>query len=211
MSLNTRVSCPFCPSLLTQARSVPWNTVLAENEHFLTMPSKGALVPGWVLVVAKRHTLCSGSLGADELRNLGTAIDEARFIVSRSFGHATIFEHGPFRSGTALGCGIDHMHFHVVPLSFSLVEAVNHRVPGMQWQRITGISQLSEVHRAGVGYCVVQEPAGPLVLCRPPDDIRQLLRQAIATHLGVPDSFDYAAHPQLPNVLTTVDRLSAGA
>lgn len=186
----------------------PWDAVISETEHYRIMPTKGALVSGWLLVVSKTHHLCAGALDAGRIEPLESALSLAARLVADRFGPVTIFEHGPSQSGTAVGCGVDHLHFHVVPLPFSLLEAVQLLQPGTQWQDIRGIAELRQLHAKGIPYAFVKEPNSDPMWCVPPVGMRQMLRRAIAKALGVPELFDYAVHPHTANVVHTVQSLS---
>lgn len=210
MSTIGRPNCLFCQRLVTGVSNEPWDKVLAETEKFVIVPTKGSLVPGWLLVVSKRHVLCSGGLSLSEFEPLQQAIGMAVRLVEQGFGPATIFEHGPAFTGAPLGCGINHLHFHVAPLRFSLVDAINLMIPAAQWRSITNLAELAPLHRNGVGYAMVREPNDAVAWFQPPADLRQPLRRAIANRLGTPASFDYSTHPYKENVLHTLERVSAG-
>ena len=157
------------------------------------------------------HALCSGELEKHAFNGLEQAIGVATEFVERHFGPATIFEHGPRVPGTSLGCGVDHLHFHVAPLKFSLVKAIGSVVPNARWAKLEGLPALRTLHNAGIGYAVVGEPAAHMTWFQPPPNIRQPLRRAIANHLGIPELFDYTAHPHVENVLRTLEHVAVGA
>ncbi len=203
--------CIFCERLFGAAAvNAPWDTTIAETDKYRIVPTKGSLVPGWLLVVSKRHVLCSGELETHELNRLERAIGVAKEFVERHFGAATIFEHGPRVAGTSLGCGVDHLHFHVAPLKFSLVEAVDSVVPNAKWAKLEGLPALRTLHKASIGYAVVREPGAEMAWFQPPPSIRQPLRRAIANELGIPELFDYAAHPHVENILRTLEHAAVG-
>lgn len=203
-------NCIFCERLVIGPSNAPWDTTIAETDKYTIVPTKGSLVPGWLLVVSKRHALCSGELPPGDFSCLEHAIGVAREFVERHFGPATIFEHGPKFPGTSLGCGVDHLHFHVAPLKFSLVEAVASVVPNAEWTKAEGLPTLRALHRAGIGYAVVREPDADMFWFQPPSSIRQPLRRAIANRLGIPELFDYSAHPHVGNVLRTLEHVAVG-
>ena len=202
--------CCFCRGLLAGVSSGVWDTVLLETENHVVVPTKGALVPGWLLVVSKQHYICAGALPTEDLRDLGVAVNKARTTIEREFGPATVFEHGPAMAGTALGCGIDHCHIHVAPLPFSLRDAVEGLATDTDWQSASGLDALTELHGRGIGYAYVEENDGHAVWCRPSGQIRQMLRQAIANALGIGERYDYSMHSFPRNVEETVKRLSIG-
>src|ERR1700692_143633 len=212
MDTLQEAKCILCDLLvLGPAANAPWDTTIAETDKYRIVPTKGSLVPGWLLAVSKSHALCSGELETHELNCLEKAIGVATEFVERHFGAATIFEHGPRVAGTSLGCGVDHLHFHVAPLKFSLVEAVDSVVPNARWAKLEGLQALRTLHKAGIGYAVVGEPGGGMVGFQPTANIRQPLRRAIANRLGTPELFDYAAHPHVENVLRTLEHVGVGA
>src|SRR5258708_20566119 len=175
-----KTSCCFCDSLVPGLSKAQWDTILHDSGNFLVVPTKGALVPGWLLVVAKRHVLCAGAAAESELEELTDCLSIAQRMVRKGFGEPTVFEHGPSASGTSLGCGIDHLHIHVAALPFSLREATTRQFPQVYWKPITGISATTSLFAAQMGYGLVREPGGCMSVCTPPDYIRQLFRRVIA-------------------------------
>lgn len=200
--------CVFCRDLLAGRSSELWDSIIADRPEFVVVPTKGALVPGWVLVVSKRHLLCSGALGSTQAVDAAlSAVDAARNLVERKFGRATVFEHGPTDAGTALGCGVDHLHFHVAPLRESLKDAVGKLFPATNWRPLASWAELSPIHSNGIPYIAVQEPGDSLYWSAPPDGVRQPLRRAVASAIGAAGMFDYNVHPHADNVAATVRML----
>jgi len=201
--------CCFCQTLDTTGGSAPWDTVLHDSGNFLIVPTKGALVPGWLLVIAKRHALCAGALSGSELDELTRCLATASSLVQENFGVPTIFEHGPSKAGTSLGCGIDHLHLHVAPLKFSLRKAVSDRFPHVKWQPLHNISATRSLFESRTGYGLVKEPTEETMYwCSPPVGVTQIFRRAIAAQIDIPDEFDYRTHPQVSNVTQTLALLS---
>lgn len=200
--------CCFCDGLVRGASGAPWDTILHDSGEFVITPTKGALIPGWLLVVAKRHALCAGALTARERLGLENCLAEARTVIQRNFGEPTIFEHGPCEPSTSLGCGIDHLHLHVAALQFSLREAVNHLFPATEWQPIANLSETEALFEEKIGYALVHEPGEQMYWSRPPLGVRQLFRRAIASKLGLSEQFDYAKFPHLSNVILTLQNLT---
>jgi ATP adenylyltransferase len=201
-------NCVFCDRLFCDSNE-PWDTILAETRDHVVVPTKGALVPGWVLVVSKDHVICSGALEARQRKSLEEAIDAAQALVEQSFGPATLFEHGPILPGTPLGCGIDHLHVHVAPLSDSLADACT-RMFRSKWYKLAQWETLASLHRQGVGYAAVKEPGNSWMWCVPPSEVRQPLRRAVACMIGMPERFDYRKDFFLPNILETVRQIAVG-
>jgi hypothetical protein len=199
-----RSVCIFCDGLIPGDSHAPWDSVLAETPEFVITPSKGALVPGWLLITSKRHALCAGALEAQDFRGLRAAFLVATDLLQRHFGPVTLFEHGPLFHGTPLGCGIDHLHVHAVPLGFSLKAAFNEMFPLTRWQDAPHWDALAHVHQSGIGYVAVQEVGCGLAWAVAPENVRQPWRRVIARKLGVTERFDYRQYPEIGNVLRTI-------
>jgi diadenosine tetraphosphate (Ap4A) HIT family hydrolase len=202
-------NCVFCERILQGRSDVVCDQALAENDEYVVVPTKGSLVPGWLLVVAKVHVLCAGASPSSSPGGLQEILTTARRLIEPRFGPVTLFEHGPVTDGTALGCGVDHLHIHAAPLAFSLRAEFQRLFPESNWRRIAGWQDLEPIHSEGVSYVAVQEPGGPLEWCEAPPSVRQPLRRAIAAAIGAEERFDYNVYPYDENVVRTIEAVSA--
>lgn len=110
---------------------------VANSEHFIVLPSLGALVPGWVLVVPRRPILNLGALNEIERADLDALVHYLRNVLSSVTNDVFEFEHGPQDRDSSVGCGVDQAHLHLVPLPFDLLSAaleVDNRT--IQWRDI---------------------------------------------------------------------------
>jgi len=201
--------CVFCERILQRPSDIVWDQRLTETPDYVVVPTKGALVPGWLLVVSKEHALCAGALPHAKLDGLKAALDDAKALVEPKFGPVTFFEHGPVVAGTGLGCGIDHLHVHVAPLNFSLREAFLRLYPDSDWHQIGGWCDLQRIHGERTPYVTVLEPGRELEWCVPPVDVRQPLRRAVAGATGAQHEFDYNVHEHHANAVRTLELLAA--
>ena len=206
-----RANCVFCERILQRRSDVVWDQALAQNDRYVVVPTKGSLVPGWVLLVAKAHVLCGGALDCSAAAGFVEGLDITRRLIEPRFGPITPLEHGPVTEGTALGCGVDHLHIHAAPLAFSLRDEFQRLYPrsSFSWRRVPAWQGLQSVHSAGISYVAIQEPGGPLEWCEAPSDVRQPLRRAVAAGMGAAERFDYNLHPHTENVTRTIEVLSA--
>ena len=90
------------------------NQPLYECDDWLVVPTLGAIVPNWTIVLPTQPALCLrswrrqyGKQPQDIIRTLSThlRIDVGDFIW---------FEHGPSRTQSSVGCGTDYAHLHVL-------------------------------------------------------------------------------------------------
>src|ERR1051325_4494624 len=106
-------SCRFCGRYGPVAASSvaePWDRQITSSRSAVVVPTKGAMVEGWLLVIPRNHALCSAGIGGASLAEFASIVEAAAQMVAKVYGSATLFEHGPASTGTAFGCGIDHAH-----------------------------------------------------------------------------------------------------
>lgn len=170
----------------------PWDVPLLATEQFVVVPTKGALVPGWALVIPRVHALCFAELRPTVHAELDDVLATTEHTITAEYGPCTIFEHGARAPGTAFGCGIDHAHLHVTPLAFSLLEATAALDRRIRWST-------SDAPWFGnslaTSYLSVREPDAGWMVSHPQHIPSQFFRRAIAAALGTPHTFGYDEHP----------------
>ncbi len=196
-------TCRFCALDSTDAHSA-WNRVILETDHFVAVPSKGSLVPGWTLIIPKLHCLSFSDVPTTWSNELVFVIRRVETALASQFTPATFFEHGPVALRSAFGCGIDHAHLHAVPLPFDLARASRKALPQpwldteAPWRRT-----------AGHGYVTVRAPLAQCwSTCEPEALPRQFFRQVIARELGCSE-YHYDKVPRPDIARETVRRLSS--
>src|ERR1041385_1989822 len=116
-------TCRLCSSLISGPSEL-WDHPLFESPNFVVLPSLGALIEGWVLIVPKKHYVCMGAVPSA----LGGEMEDLKRLVSsrllHTYGSVCAFEHGPSCEKRSVGCGVDHAHLHLVPTEFDLADAV---------------------------------------------------------------------------------------
>lgn len=212
-ALNQRIhgSCVYCDTFLSTNYSPlhVWDFPIRIGSDYVVVAAKGPLLPGWLLVVSKRHTLCSGRLSSEEMRNIQFGIESAKSLIRKPFGAATVFESGPAIEGTAVGCGIDHAHFHIVPLSFSLSAMVSKAYPEIHWRPCVRFERLRSAYLARKHYLYIHEPNCPPLVATVEARISQLFRRVIASATGQSESWDYSQHSFSSTAQKTVSTLTA--
>lgn len=181
-------------------RTGPWDVDLTPEAPFATVPSRGAIVPGWLLVLP-RHPAINIAALADKERS--ALRQQARSISARlNVGTAprtVYFEHGPTMGGTPAGCGVDHAHLHVVPLGFDLLEALP---TGMGWKVVSHGDPWADLGRrdyllAGYGE--------RWLACEPVAPRSQFFRRLIAERVGCSTLWDHNLHLWEENIRRTLD------
>src|SRR4051794_2267005 len=87
-----QAGCPFCAHLLANSsHALEW-AVVAESRDFVAVPSVGALVPGWLLAIPKRHALNLAVLPRDEAAAFAAQLGALKARCTELFGPITTFE-----------------------------------------------------------------------------------------------------------------------
>jgi ATP adenylyltransferase len=177
--------------------------VVAGNEHFVAVPSLGAIVPGWMLVVPRRPmaTLCL--MNAVERQSLVTLRADLSERLRIYEGAVAAFEHGG-ASGSLVSCGVDQAHLHVVPLKFDLTEAA--LTHDMGWRATVAIQDLSEEETQGQEY-LYAEGAGVSLIGFPKTPTSQWFRRLVAQECGV-EEWDYKRIPNHKRLAATARELT---
>lgn len=206
---STTGHCTFCSQLVNgERRTLDW-AVISESRDFVAVPSLGALVPGWILLVPKRHILNLARLDPQQQSALRVEALRLKSSIEPIFGPVTMFEHGPSQAGSRVGCGVDHAHMHLVPAGgLDLLVLAQASYPDLPWYLSAGLDTARRANAAGLPYLLIEAPDGSSVVAASPEIPSQAVRRLIAAEQGRPDQFDWAQFPQLEAVQETLNRLS---
>lgn len=202
-------SCRLCFNLLLQAPIEAWNEPLFESPNFVVLPSLGALVEGWLLLVPKNHFICMGALPdsvAAEMQEMKHIICS---VLQQCYGQVCAFEHGPSRVNLSVGCGVDHAHLHVVPVAFDLAAVVSSFLPEEVFWSEAGLEECRAAFGRGEDYLYLEQPIGAGRIATHQGFGSQLFRRAIATRIGALTQFNWREYPQTPNVSATINKVRA--
>ena len=184
-----------------------WDTVLAETKNFIVVPSKGALIEGWILVVPRQHFLSLGALPLEMKEELRGLVKDMSSMLSQRYCPPTFFEHGPSKPTTAFGCGVDHAHLHLVPLVTKISEAATVQMGApeiMDEQDFWEQWPIAIRHQGGSDYLMLGEPSRPVYVWESPTTVSQFFRRLIAASIGLPQMYDYRQFPFEDNVCKTI-------
>jgi ATP adenylyltransferase len=197
--------CRFCGAQSRETPTTfPWDHRLVETDRFVALPSKGALVPGWVLLVPRVHVLSLSELSDDASTELEVLQTEVTRKLSSAFGKVSKFEHGATTAGTSFGCGIDHAHLHLVALPFDLATEVRRARPDWDWQA----SQPPWKQAPAATPYIALSNDGGWMEARPDSMPKQFFRRVIATALNLSAEYDYDLFPRPESADTCVSRLA---
>ena len=186
----------------------PWDEVLLETEGFVVVPTRGAIVEGWLLVVPRVNVLSFGHLPKALREGRDAVVAATVRAVQRVYGRADVFEHGPARWGSVVGCTVDHAHLHVLPAPCDLLEGAAALLPDAVWGRGLGLDGAAPFASSGEPYLYCDVGGmGNGRYGRHPSIPSQLFRRVVASAVGEPDRYDWRQHPRPTSAAATADAL----
>ena len=200
-------SCRMCFDLLLQGPIKAWNEPLFESPNFIVLPSLGALVEGWLLLVPKKHFICMGALPDSVASEMHEMKNFLCSVLQQYYGEICAFEHGPSRANLNVGCGVDHAHLHIVPVAFDLASAVTSFLPEDTFWSEAGLEECRASFGRGEDYLYLEQPIGAGRIATHHAFESQLFRRAIAARIGALTQFNWREYPQLPKVAATINRV----
>lgn len=182
-----------------------WNEPILTTEHFVVLPSIGAIVEGWLLIAPRDPVLSIGALGGiwdDELSELKKYLVS---VLTRQYGPVSVFEHGPAQIGSVVGCGVDHAHLHLVPTRIDLLAYARKLSPKTVWTPCRNPNQLVDAHRDGFSYLYLEQPlyCPESVISVGSSILSQFFRRIIAEGAGKAEQWDWKQYPFMDNVHAT--------
>jgi ATP adenylyltransferase len=170
------------------------------------VPSLGAYVEGWTLVVPDEHVQAIADLSPGSRAAFDEAVDFLRQRITDTYGPVISFEHGSVGSGRTAGCGVDHAHLHIVPHDIDIrgaVAALVAEVGSFAWERCERLP----TRGAPSDYVWISDGTGSWIAYAEvlPS---QVIRRAIARQLGI-QTWDWKQDHRMDNVTATLERLRA--
>jgi diadenosine tetraphosphate (Ap4A) HIT family hydrolase len=202
--------CRICESLTAKTRGTPelHNHVLFESPNFVVIPSLGALVEGWTLLVPKRHALCFGAVNAMYDQEWQTLLHTVIQHTACCWGRVVVFEHGPAVPNTSVGCGVDHAHLHIVPTSADLILGASQVLSqSISWRPSFSPGDLRTAHGKGMSYLFVEQVGEQRAIVTADKFPSQVFRRLIANHIGTPSLFDWRSQTGTENIRATISKL----
>ncbi len=173
--------------------------IAASSRNFVIMPSLGQIVPGYVIILPKRHEISLARLTLGELRELGDVVDHVRSILGNHYSAPVLFEHGMKSVDSNNGCGVYHAHLHAAPLADSVG-----LIDSSRFRRISGLEGLLDF--AETSYLYFADQKGSHFVKMIEKLPSQWMRRALASAVGVQD-WDWRQTGQEDELVETLRRV----
>lgn len=177
-----------------------YDRIVEETDNFAVLPTKGSIVPGWVLVVPKFPIPRIADVPRALHGELNELVNRTCAKLEKAFGPTFTFEHGGFK-GSQVSCGVDQAHLHIAALDFDLVQAAQMTSP-TSWTNV-------DCDRAPNGTFSASEywyvSSGAVSLSKPIEiAVPQFFRKIIAERAGCSEHWDYRKEDFIENVAVTL-------
>ena len=174
---------------------------LADFAEAAVVPTRGALVAEWLLVVPRTPCLSVAELDRPHRARILAIANAVSVRMPARAGASVTFEHGPGRQGSATGCGVDQAHLHVVGGVPHLLERLVDAVGDASWSAADYDDPWAAIP-SGSDYLMIRD-RHRAVRARVSSPTSQRLRRALASVLGLGDEWDYRSHPNERNARLT--------
>lgn len=183
-------------------RIAPWDVDLTPSDLFATVPSKGAIVDGWLLTLPRYSAINIASLPVEKRRAILSQAQRTAVQKKKEGKTTFFFEHGPVALNTLTGCGVDHAHLHSVPVKFDIFEDLP---KAMNWQNVSSDDPWSTLGKAD--YLVIGNGNNWLA-CEPKKPESQFFRKLIARRVTGGYGWDHNERAWSENVRKTISQFA---
>jgi diadenosine tetraphosphate (Ap4A) HIT family hydrolase len=212
--MRSNEHCQFCVEFKNITESVYWeiaegnppDRAIYRTKSFRVIPPLGQVVEGAVLLVSERHVPSCAQLSAQELNELELLISRTELILSHVYTTPIFFEHGPLLNSGKGTCCVDHAHIHAFPV---MVDVHTYLCKRFSWAEISNLQDLTfrvNAMNDMRGYLFVQQQ-GHRYFYECDVIPSQLIRQIIASELGVPERWHWRSYLGISEMCSTLKRL----
>ncbi len=197
--------CRLCWALSETGQRYPVNSILYNTETYALIPALGALVPRYVMLVAKDHCNSAATLPSGKLEILGQHLDDVIALLKRKFPSSewVVFEHGTTLQCGVKACCVDHLHLHLVPIGMDLAAELSRRLQ-CEPRHLGSLTELEQLNGETANYIYLRNPDNKSYVFTPESYSSQLVRQVIATRVGRENTWNWMHHPMEESTVQTL-------
>ena len=190
--------CKFCEL----DKSIYYNYVIEETKNFFVIPSLGALVEGYIMIVSKEHVNCLIELDSVVLEEYNELIEKYRNIFIKFYGkYPIVFEHGtPNINGLCTSCVV-HAHSHIVNHNY---KDENEIIKKLNFEEINSINDIKNQN-----YIFYQNQFNKKFVTYKYKPIRQMMRLLIAKDLGMEGKYNWREYAFYENINKTIEKFKS--
>lgn len=196
------MNCVFCN--IDKSRTE--NTIIEESENFMVLPTIGALVDGYLMIVSKKHINSMSKLKENERIEYEFLIEKYRNKFKNIYNKfPIIFEHGsPINDSDMKASSVTHAHTHIVNHKFINEESI---VKNLNFKRLANFKYLSKEKN----YIMYINPENICYVSYNFEPVSQMMRKLIAKDLGYENKFDWKKEIFIENINSTIRKFKEGS
>ena len=176
--------------------------VVYETDHFVVVPTLGALVEGYLLIISKAHYESIRQIPEELFPEFENMVHKAKSVIASTYQKRVVcFEHGAVSCSNKFGGCIDHAHLHVIPCNETLSGAIQEF--GMKLQPIPSLNTLLDAVGENQPYLYWEDADGSKYVIRDGFIPSQFFRKIIADHYSIAEQWDWRQELNLKNLLET--------
>lgn len=189
-----------------------WDNVLLRLGQFAVAPTRGSIIPFWLLVVPEMEAINFAQLVHLGEPKPSSLLSRVSTDLSKVPTDLIWFEHGADVPGSVVGCGVDHAHLHLLlSPGFSLEEfaAAAFEASGREWTRQNAHSAYDTLDPHS-SYYIFGNLETAFVVCHA-NFGSQFFRRLVAQIAGRPEEWDYKLYGGEDKVRETLAAFSPQA
>ena len=200
------LNCRFC-NIINEIRlgHKPlslYDTVLLETTNFFVIPALGSLVPGYIMIISRRHIHSMAYLETNEMLELVSLVKHLENFILQKIGISPIlFEHG-----SAIGCfskaanSVDHAHLHITPVHIKDEADLIRNSSAIEIPNIRAVTSFK-----GEPYFLYINENNRFYLSHNTVLQSQYMRKWIAKEIGRPLEWDWRQFEFMQNIIETIE------
>ena len=180
--------------------------ILYATENFVVMPTIGAFVEGYLLIVSQKHYMCMGQLSESELGELTLQLEILKERMEKCYHKKVVlFEHGGTSCSNKAGGCINHAHLHMVPCDSRITHYIQRY--GLEYYRISSLEELCVLAARNIPYLFWEDIDGEKYVIDKSVIPSQFFRKILADICGVAEKWDWRQHYFVENIERTLEMM----
>ena len=191
------MNCTFCNLDFSKIE----NTIIYETENFRVIPSVGALVDGYILIVAKAHINSLSELNQAQKKEYEELVNKLSIIFKEIYGkRPVLFEHGtPNLKNSMSANSIIHAHSHIVNFEFKNEKEIINKY------NFVPIESFDDV--VNENYIYYQNNNRGKFVSYQFDSVSQLMRILVANEIDKKDEYNWREHDFKENIEVMLEKI----
>jgi diadenosine tetraphosphate (Ap4A) HIT family hydrolase len=182
-------------------REVLADRIIKSTQNFVALAGLGALRPGYVLILPKKHMLSFAFLDQEVANEAEMLKADLIQQITFHFSDLIVFEHGPVSDESPAGGCISHAHLHLFPTAIDLFPRLSDE---FQYTTIKHTRELAYFREAHMPYIYYQKAQNGFAFAVNHPLPSQYMRRILWEAEGRPDEWDWELFLGYEDLVRTV-------